>query len=103
MFSSRMVCGFAIGTGEFAIMGLLPDVARTFAVTTPQAGYVIGANALGCYYLDCGSPHRIQNQKRRKFLGTNPTKEHHATQHFIQRVRFYLQYPQGSRRGDPVP
>ena len=33
--------GFAIGTGEFAIMGLLPDVASTFAVTTPQAGYVI--------------------------------------------------------------
>lgn len=39
--------GFAIGTGEFAIMGLLPDVARTFAVTTPQAGYVISAYALG--------------------------------------------------------
>lgn len=39
--------GFAIGTGEFAIMGLLPDVARTFVVTTPQAGYVITAYALG--------------------------------------------------------
>ena len=39
--------GFAIGTGEFAIMGLLPDVASTFAVTTPQAGYVISAYALG--------------------------------------------------------
>ena len=39
--------GFGIGTGEFAIMGLLPDVARTFAVTTPQAGYVISAYALG--------------------------------------------------------
>ena len=39
--------GFAIGTGEFAIMGLLPDVARSFAVTTPQAGYVITAYALG--------------------------------------------------------
>ncbi len=39
--------GFAIGTGEFAIMGLLPDVAGTFAVTTPQAGYVISAYALG--------------------------------------------------------
>lgn len=43
-----LACGsFAIGTGEFAIMGLLPDVARTFAVTTPQAGYVISAYALG--------------------------------------------------------
>lgn len=39
--------GFAIGTGEFAIMGLLPDVARTFAVSTPVAGYVISAYALG--------------------------------------------------------
>jgi DHA1 family inner membrane transport protein len=39
--------GFGIGTGEFAIMGLLPDVARTFAVTTPQAGYAISAYALG--------------------------------------------------------
>jgi MFS transporter, DHA1 family, inner membrane transport protein len=39
--------GFAIGTGEFAIMGLLPDVARTFVITTPQAGYVISAYALG--------------------------------------------------------
>ncbi|MDI7861221.1 MFS transporter [Rhizobiaceae bacterium n13] len=41
------VGGFAIGTGEFAIMGLLPDVATTFDVTTPQAGYVISAYALG--------------------------------------------------------
>jgi DHA1 family inner membrane transport protein len=39
--------GFGIGTGEFAIMGLLPDVAREFAVTTPEAGYVISAYALG--------------------------------------------------------
>ncbi|MBX9456238.1 MAG: MFS transporter [Rhizobium sp.] len=39
--------GFAIGTGEFAIMGLLPDLARTFAVSTPVAGYVISAYALG--------------------------------------------------------
>ncbi|PDS79944.1 MFS transporter [Rhizobium sp. L43] len=39
--------GFGIGTGEFAIMGLLPNVAYTFSVTTPQAGYVISAYALG--------------------------------------------------------
>ncbi|EJT06866.1 MFS transporter [Rhizobium sp. CCGE 510] len=39
--------GFGIGTGEFAIMGLLPNVAQTFSVTTPQAGYVISAYALG--------------------------------------------------------
>lgn len=39
--------GFGIGTGEFAIMGLLPDVATTYGVTVPQAGYVIAAYALG--------------------------------------------------------
>jgi DHA1 family inner membrane transport protein len=39
--------GFAIGTGEFAIMGLLPGVAGTFSVSTPVAGYVISAYALG--------------------------------------------------------
>ncbi len=39
--------GFGIGTGEFAIMGLLPNVAGTFSVTTPEAGYVISAYALG--------------------------------------------------------
>jgi len=41
------VGSFGIGTGEFAIMGLLPDVATTFGVTTAEAGYVISAYALG--------------------------------------------------------
>jgi DHA1 family inner membrane transport protein len=41
------VGSFGIGTGEFAIMGLLPNVADEFAVTTPQAGYAISAYALG--------------------------------------------------------
>ncbi|RFO97031.1 MFS transporter [Rhodoferax lacus] len=45
---AALACGgFGIGTGEFAIMGLLPGVASTFSVTTPQAGYVISAYALG--------------------------------------------------------
>ena len=39
--------GFGIGTGEFAIMGLLPDVAATYGVSVPQAGQVITAYALG--------------------------------------------------------
>jgi MFS transporter, DHA1 family, inner membrane transport protein len=39
--------GFAIGTGEFVAMGLLPDVARDFRVTIPMAGHVISAYALG--------------------------------------------------------
>ncbi len=39
--------GFGIGTGEFAIMGLLPDVAATYGVDVPRAGQVITAYALG--------------------------------------------------------
>jgi DHA1 family inner membrane transport protein len=41
------VGSFGIGTGEFAIMGLLPNVADEFGVTTPQAGYAISSYALG--------------------------------------------------------
>ena len=41
------VGGFAIGTGEFVIMGLLPEVATDIAVSIPQAGHVISAYALG--------------------------------------------------------
>ena len=41
------VGGFAIGTGEFVIMGLLPDVAHDLGVSIPQAGHVISAYALG--------------------------------------------------------
>jgi len=41
------VGGFSIGTGEFVIMGLLPEVARDIDVTIPQAGHVISAYALG--------------------------------------------------------
>lgn len=39
--------GFAIGTSEFAIMGLMPDVARAFGITEPQVGHLISAYALG--------------------------------------------------------
>lgn len=41
------VGGFGIGTGEFAIMGLLPDVAASYGVSIPQAGHVISAYAIG--------------------------------------------------------
>src|ERR1700712_3730867 len=41
------VGGFAIGTGEFVIMGLLPEVARDLNVTIPEAGHVIRSYALG--------------------------------------------------------
>ncbi|WP_252273863.1 MFS transporter [Pseudomonas subflava] len=39
--------GFAIGTGEFSIMGLMPEVARDLGVSEPQVGHVISAYALG--------------------------------------------------------
>ncbi|MEE6281100.1 MFS transporter [Georgenia sunbinii] len=39
--------GFAIGTTEFATMGLLPQIADDLAVTVPAAGHLISAYALG--------------------------------------------------------
>ncbi len=39
--------GLGIGTTEFTMMGLLPDVAKNFAITIPQAGHLISAYALG--------------------------------------------------------
>jgi DHA1 family inner membrane transport protein len=38
---------FGIGTTEFVIMGLLPDVAGSFGVTIPQAGYLVSGYAMG--------------------------------------------------------
>ncbi|WP_423031589.1 MFS transporter [Undibacterium sp. Tian12W] len=38
---------FAIGTGEFAMMGLLPEVAKDLAVSIPEAGHVVSAYAFG--------------------------------------------------------
>jgi DHA1 family inner membrane transport protein len=37
---------FAIGTTEFVIMGLLPEVANDLAVTIPQAGWLVTGYAL---------------------------------------------------------
>ena len=39
--------GFAIGTGEFAIMGLMPNVAADLGISEPQVGHLISAYALG--------------------------------------------------------
>lgn len=41
------VGSFGIGTGEFAIMGLLPDIATGLGVSVPAAGHLISAYALG--------------------------------------------------------
>ncbi|WP_223250394.1 MFS transporter [Marilutibacter maris] len=39
--------GFAIGTSEFVVMGLMPDIARGLGVTEPQVGHVVSAYAIG--------------------------------------------------------
>ncbi|WP_040794689.1 MFS transporter [Nocardia higoensis] len=39
--------GFGIGTTEFVIMGLLPDIAAAFSVSEPTAGHAVSAYALG--------------------------------------------------------
>ncbi len=41
------VASFGIGTTEFVIMGLLPDVARDLGVTIPQAGTLVSGYAMG--------------------------------------------------------
>lgn len=38
---------FALGTSEFVIMGLLPDVAGDLSVSIPAAGWIVTAYALG--------------------------------------------------------
>src|SRR5476651_1635381 len=44
---SLAIGGFALGTGEFASMGLLPNVARDIDISIPAAGHMISAYALG--------------------------------------------------------
>ncbi|MEF3107733.1 MFS transporter [Raoultella sp. WB_B2P2-3] len=39
--------GFGIGTGEFIMMGMLPDVSHSLNITEPQAGNAIASYALG--------------------------------------------------------
>ena len=41
------VSAFGIGTTEFAMMGLLPDVAGDLGTSVPTAGYLVSAYALG--------------------------------------------------------
>lgn len=41
------VGGFGIGTGEFAMMGLMPEVGVDLGISEPQVGHLISAYALG--------------------------------------------------------
>lgn len=47
MEAAMAVGSFAIGTGEFAIMGLMPDIASNLQLSEPQVGHAISAYALG--------------------------------------------------------
>ena len=47
------ISAFAIGTTEFVIMGLLPDLAQSFAVSIPTAGLLVSGYALS---VTLGSP-----------------------------------------------
>src|SRR6201996_7940717 len=47
------VSGFGIGTSEFIIMGLLPDLARSFQVSIPKTGILVTGYALS---VTLGSP-----------------------------------------------
>jgi DHA1 family inner membrane transport protein len=41
------LCAFAIGTAEFVIAGLLPDISRDLGVSIPAAGQLVTAYAVG--------------------------------------------------------
>ncbi|MGG5289121.1 MFS transporter [Pseudomonas shirazensis] len=47
MEAAMALGSFAIGTGEFAIMGLMPDIASKLHLSEPQVGHAISAYALG--------------------------------------------------------
>src|SRR6201985_3931421 len=47
------VSAFGIGTSEFIIMGLLPDLARSFQVSIPKTGILVSGYALS---VTLGSP-----------------------------------------------
>ncbi len=41
------IASFAIGTGEFAVMGVLPQIASTFDIEITRAGHLVSSYALG--------------------------------------------------------
>ena len=41
------MCAFCIGTAEFVVMGLLPNIAHDLAVSIPLAGQLVTGYAIG--------------------------------------------------------
>ncbi len=53
------VCAFAIGTTEFVMAGVLPDIAREFSISIPTAGWLVTGYALG---VTVSAPRRFHEQ-----------------------------------------
>ena len=47
------ISAFGIGTSEYVIMGLLPNLAQSFQISIPKAGVIVSAYALSVTF---GSP-----------------------------------------------
>lgn len=62
------IAAFGIGTSEYVIMGLLPDLAQSFRISIPTAGIIVSAYALSVTF---GSPLvalALSRQERKRSL-----------------------------------
>src|ERR1700744_4781779 len=62
------IAAFGIGTSEYVIMGLLPDLAESFRISIPKAGIIVSAYALSVTF---GSPLvalALSKQERKRSL-----------------------------------
>ena len=62
------IAAFGIGTSEYVIVGLLPDLARSFTISIPKAGVIVSAYALSVTF---GSPLvalALSRQERKRSL-----------------------------------
>ncbi len=62
------ISAFGIGTSEYVIMGLLPNLAQSFAISIPKAGVIVSAYALSVTF---GSPLlalALSRQERKRSL-----------------------------------
>ena len=62
------ISAFGIGTSEYVVMGLLPDLARSFNISIPKAGVIVSAYALSVTF---GSPLlalALSKQERKRSL-----------------------------------
>lgn len=99
--------GFAIGTGEFVIMGLLPNAATDLGVTIPQAGHLISTYALGVVIgapvlAVLGAkipPRRLLVWLMMMFATGNVISAMAPTYHSMLWARFFTGFPHGTYFG----